>query len=454
VAASSLPLRALGNLLLLSATTRLVGLTLRPFGLDEGRVWADGAISPTWSGIEHVWAALFGDTESALRAPAGLLGIASVFLAWALAKRLIGAAAAIWVAVLTAAGAFWIALSQEALPGSLLVAETLGLALLHLRRLDGGSRWWLVAWCLLSVTAIYTHPVAVGIVVAQAAHAALVSRRGMSIRDLLWSLAVAGLLAVLAILRFDAAVLVGRGDASGSGPIRLLESTWQTLVGPALSGDLWLVILTAILGFVPVLVGLRVLGLRSRAGSFLALSAGVPLLLLPLVGPVLSIHLVPAAPFLLILAVAGARGLPGVFRWVALTGLALVHLAGLVAWHGSHLPLVGPVLAAKGAGLEEDWRAARAWLAERAQPGDLVIVPAPFRAAWDYQDRGRLPTVSPPTRPDSLWTPTTKRILLLLARDSLADEAAWLSLLFREGVSGTRTAFDRGLRLVAYEVSK
>jgi mannosyltransferase len=76
---------------------------------------------PLFALIEHVWCAIAGGSEAALRAPSALCGVATVpAIAW-LADRWLGRATAGWAAWLAACSPFMVWYSQEARPYAMLM---------------------------------------------------------------------------------------------------------------------------------------------------------------------------------------------------------------------------------------------------------------------------------------------------------------------------------------------
>jgi hypothetical protein len=439
--------RVLLNLLSAALVLRLLHLDDHSLWADEGVTWwnathgsaldaatAESNHPPAWWLATRAWVARFGDSEASLRMPAAILGFVSVFLAWLLARRVldparvpsrggfqgVDARAPLWVAGLAAVSAFWIEYAQEARMYAAVLAESLGLSLLYLRWLDRGGRWTLVAYALLAALAVHTHYFAVWPVVAHAAHAFLVARstRGTAspvrILPLLAAQAAAGLLFVpwlVHMLGSYRGISPGVYEPFG----RLAHALWRMGTGPALVvldrarveagptavlAEEWpTVAATGLLWGVPIALGLKALARDRGLRAFVLASVLVPLALVLLAFPKFPLvhekYLIYLAPFLLLLAVLGARSASGALRGMLLGGLVVLHAAGLVAYHFTEAEPVRRVLSSGHAYGKEQWREAHVFVARNASPDDVVLVHAPFlHETWDYyvaQRRGLAP---------------------------------------------------------------
>jgi hypothetical protein len=414
--------------------------------------WADATLAeanhpPLWWLVTRAVVSLAGDGVLALRAPAAAASALSVVLAWLLARRLLDparvparggfrgldAGAAGWVAALSAASAFSIEYAQEARMYAALLAESLGLTLLYLRWLDRGGRGTLVAYAALATAALHTHYFAVWPLLAHAVHAvlALRSRRGDAVpapgrgpRPFLAALAVAALLFVPWLVHLLGAY---RRVASGEGfePFgRLANALWRMGTGPAIEAldrprveagwravlaESWpLVLATALAWGAPIALGLRAAwrdrGLRALVLATVALPAAALLALSPWFPLVHEKYLIFAWPFLLLLAVLGARSARGVARAALLGGLVALHAAGLVAYHAADAEPVVRALSGGHRHGKEQWAQVQAWVRRRAGPDDLVLLHGRWEAVggpgrttpllepvWSYYDRGHPP---------------------------------------------------------------
>lgn len=427
----------------------LAGLVLRVLRLDDLSLWADEGVTwwnataggwkdaffaesnhpPVWWWVTRASLASWPGDEAALRLPAVACGVLALVLTWRLFVRLTDGArtpgrggfvggdgsTAVWVTVLAAVNPFWIEYAQEARMYAALLAEALGLSLLYLRWLDRGGRGTLVAYGVLASVALHTNYFALWPIAGHLAHALFVARearrRGdpFRVRPLFVTQIAAGLTFVpwfLYMLQAYRGISPGAYEPVG----RLAHALWRMGVGPALvaldaprvragpaavfAEEPVLVVLTALAWIVPIVLGLRTLRRRDRgAFAFTVASVAVPVALVmlacvrwPLVH---EKYLIFVAPFLLYLAVVGARSAPGLLRPVLVGGLVLLHVAGLAAYHfgGSRLaaPLVGDHVYGK-----EQWREAHAFVARERGPQDVVALHAPFtHMTWAFYDRGQ-----------------------------------------------------------------
>jgi mannosyltransferase len=518
--------RVLLNTLTAALVLRLLHLPDLSLWADEGVTWwnatqgslrdavfAEANHPPVWWLVTRGWLALFPGREAALRLPAVLLGVVSVGLTYLLARRLsdpertparggfLGSdgRTALWVAIFAATNPFWIEYAQEARMYSALLAESLGLSLLYLRWLDGGRRGTLVAYGALATLALYTHYFAVWPIAAHAAHAlwlARVSRHDAApLRPL--PLLVAQTAAGVAFVPWVVVLALGyRGISPGQfEPFgRLAHALWRMGTGPGLvaldrprveagpaavfAQQPVVAILSALAWLVPIVFGARTIA-RDRGGrAFVATSVLVPLGLVllacvrwPLVH---EKYLIFLAPFLLYLAVLGARSAPGLARPVLFGGLVALHVAGLLAYFAPEAGVCRVLNGGHPYG-KEQWREVHAWVAHRAVPGDLVLVHAPFlHMTWDFYDQDQ-PLPAAPIPPldlpcDRLLSPdeirrafptltTAKSVFVVLSheatdrrddyRDAVGEavSAAWGGL---SGIQAEEFPRQWGIRVVRF----
>jgi mannosyltransferase len=432
--------RLLVNVLLATVVLRLLNLAEHSFWLDEGVTWWNATRSswretiyaevnhpPGWWIVTRAWITAFPGGETALRMPAALLGVLSVPLMWLLARRLSDPAhvpsrggftgsdpaVALWVTGLAAANPFWIQYAQEARMYAALLAASLGLSVLYLRWLDLGGRRTLVFYGVLAAAALYTHYFAAWPLAAHAAHALWLWRRTrgtprpFDARPLWIAQAAAWVLFLpwfvhllqsspgVAPLAHDPFVRLGHGLwRMGVGPALLVLDAARSAADPMeVVRDEWLLIaLTALAWFVPMGFGVRSLWRDVGGRAFVLLSLLVPVGLVLLAAVRWNLvedrYLIFLAPFLLYLAVLGARTAPRPLRPVLLGGLLLLHAAGLFAYHLGDTPLGARLTAGHPYG-KEQWREAHALVASGAKPGDVVLLHARFtRAVWAFYAKG------------------------------------------------------------------
>lgn len=460
------PTRALWNLFLAAVVLRLLLLGYWSLWLDEGATWAAATAAtwkdtvfaesnhpPLWWLVTRAWTSFFGTSEAALRAPAAILDLIAVGLAWLLALRVLvpefaprrggfsreadageGQRIAVWFAGLVAVAAFFLEYAQEARMYPALLAESLGLSLLYLRWLDRNDRLSLVLYALVGTLGLYTHYFAVWPLVAHAAHALWLSRRtrgeadAVDARPFLGAVAVAGLLFVPWFL-YCATHYAGLAKLAMNPFVVLLHAVWRMGVGPALvvqdgvrveSGAAavlaqeWPVILTtALLWFVPLVLGFRALrsrpGLRSFALANLLVPVGLLLAVYPWFPLIQERYLVFLSPWIFLLVVLGASVSQRVLRALLLGGVVLVIGTGTALYTAASGALVadGHVRQLDGrpvperfvldpespvvrfghghAYAREPWRDVYDFVQEFAKAGDVVALhPWYVHTAWDY----------------------------------------------------------------------
>lgn len=387
------PPRAVLNLLVAGFTLRYLGLERFGLWLDEGATWtwaakptwaettfAEANHPPLWWWITRVFTSVFGDGEDMLRLPAALCGVATILLAWLLARRVLdpahapsrggfprapddgqGARMAVWVTGFVAASAFLIEVSQEARMYALLILESLGLALLYLRWLDRADRASLVGYAVLGALSLYTHYFALWPLAALGVHALWLAWRTRGAtrpeeRVRLLPFVGANLLAGLLFAPWLLHLLgqyTGLHMQSYNALEHLGVMLWHVGVGPGLAvvdadragapfshfleTEGATILTTAALWLPAPLLGAFALrrrpGLASLAVCALLVPVGGVLALLPWFTLVHERYLVFLAPWLWLLAVLGAFSFGPRLRVVLLTSLCLVSAIGLVAYH-------------------------------------------------------------------------------------------------------------------------
>lgn len=122
-----LPLLALAGILALALALRLYRIDAQSFWYDEGtsvvlatrdlptiaQGAADDIHPPLYYFLLHYWESLFGQSEAAVRSLSALMGVALVFLTWAIGKRLFGSLTALAGALLLAVSPVAVYYSQE-----------------------------------------------------------------------------------------------------------------------------------------------------------------------------------------------------------------------------------------------------------------------------------------------------------------------------------------------------
>lgn len=363
--------------------SRVHGLGRESLWLDEGFTWRLAQLPPLEAiaasrGDVHpplfallvgLLVRLFGDCETTLRAVSVVASCASVPLAWRLARRAFGSSAAWAVAALLSVSVFQVRYAQEARAYALLGALALASADALLAALEGGQPRAKIAWAVATAALLYTHAHGAFVVLAELLAVALWMRspegrraaRGMLLPVAAVTLAFAPWAAVL----LEQAGRVSRSFWTARPvPFDLVRTLYE-FAGRAP--------LLAMLGLLAAIGLVRPpappAGPRSPARVLVVALAFVPLLVpfaVSLAGPAIYLTraAMPAALGLAILAGAG---------WAAFSPRMRVLLATLV------IVASGPPMAAHHRLVyKEPWRDAVRWLEAEAQPGDLVLVTAPW----------------------------------------------------------------------------
>jgi mannosyltransferase len=162
---------ALAAILLLAAAIRLAAAdfgfwfdelaTLTFAGQPLSHLWSDWMVRETNPPLFYTlvagWRALFGEGEVALRTLPVLIGLGSIVLAWAMARKMTGATAAMLVAAMLAIAPAHVEYSL-ALRGYVLgYAAVLAALLAAMTWRETASRGWLIAYVAATLVALYSH---------------------------------------------------------------------------------------------------------------------------------------------------------------------------------------------------------------------------------------------------------------------------------------------------------
>jgi mannosyltransferase len=339
-------------LVLLAAAIRLPTLAQQSFWLDEGyterllRMSLGGMLRtipktestpPVYYVLAWVWTHAFGLSEFGVRSLSALAGIATVPVAYAVARRLAGRRAAVITGLLLAVSPLMVWFSQEARAyalATLLSTVTLLCAVAYLQEERDG---WLVGWALAAALGLATHYFVVFVVAPEVVLLLLRSRPPRRNRRLA---AAVGFVAVVALALIPLALAqrgTGHADyiAQGGLGTRLLQVPKQLLEGYASPDQ----VITGVLASLLVAVGaLWPLATESTARRRAAIPVlvGLACVLVPMVLAVCGVdflntrNLLPALPPLYI---AGAIGLGSDRIWPAgavLAGILAVLMLAVV----------------------------------------------------------------------------------------------------------------------------
>ena len=328
---------------LLGAAIRLPTLAQQSYWLDEGytvrlvRMSFSGMLHavpktestpPLYYAVAWLWTRLFGDAEFGLRSLSALAGIATIPVAWAIARRLGGYRAAALAGLLVAVSPLLVWFSQEARSyalATLLATVSVQCAVGWLQ--DGRGRW-LAGWALAAALGLATHYFVVFIV---APEVVLLWRHRPRAQPHL-AAATAAVLVVGAALVPVAVAQRGTGHADyiaqGALGTRVLQVPKQLLLGYASP----LQVLTVALAAVAVLVGALwplITDADARARAWVPLVVGASCVVVPIALALVGIdfldtrNLLPALPALY---VAAAMGFASSRKW-PLGGMLAVALA-------------------------------------------------------------------------------------------------------------------------------
>jgi mannosyltransferase len=359
----------------------LIRLGAPSFWVDEAFTWAEmkyslaDKLDVQYHFLHLVlmepWAAIFGDSEFALRLPSVLGAMFAAGLLVVLANRLFERRVALIAGLLLAASPFIVKWSQQARAYSLFVALCLAAMLFLLRAFERETRGaWAASGVALSAVIVWQPAAAVLMLPAFAV--LLVQHRE---RVLPHGLLAGVVVAVLAVPW--AAVTAMRSTGEGAS-INWIEFPTAELAGRALldvSG-------AAGLGLLLAAVGLWVLTRSGRAAHAVwlgtwALGPFALALLISTLKPIyLDRFLIGAAPAFALLAALALTGVRPMLRWVGAGAVVAATAVGLAQWYA---PKDG------GNWRGEDWRAATQTVLALQKPGDdIVVVPWWARRGAEY----------------------------------------------------------------------
>ena len=325
---------------------------------------------PLYYVLAWLWTRLFGTGEVGLRSLSAVFGIATIPVAWALARRLASERAALVAAALVAFNPLLVWYSQEARAYSLLVLLAALSVLLLLRALDEPTWRRLLAWAAVAALALATHYFALFVVVPEAAWLVLRGPdRPRAIRAALLPAVVGAALLPLAVHQAGhhaAAFIEGTSVAT-----RAVQVPKQYLVGYNSPAQAVLTAVSAVIAAVGLWLAVTRTDARERRGApllaaALAVTAGVPLLLSIVGIDYLITRNVIAGliPFLLVLAVGFGARRAGWSGPALAAALCAISLAAVIAVDMS--PRYQ----------REDWRSAARALGPALAPRALVTTGA------------------------------------------------------------------------------
>jgi uncharacterized membrane protein len=381
--------RQLGGLLLLGIVLRLINLARESLWLDEAISYlaaqlplsqiANNTVQsshpPLYYFLLHFWLELVPDTDTAVKLISVFFGILLIPATYLLCQKLFSnRTISLTAAALTAVSPFHILYSHELrMYTQLMLLVVVGTLVYWQARQKKSIGWWLLFGAIF-LLAVYTHLFAFLALAGIGLHALLEYRQN---RSAFWQTAVTILLISLCFIPWLQLMLADVNPELGSlrplqsaeilNPLKPITAPVFLLFG--MSGTFWYsgLILFIFLAYIIIFVmELRKLG-RSQIPDGLKLSLliivcvlGLPLLVY-LIRPFFLPErtLAAAAPFLIILLGWGVSRRQSPLPY--LTGIALLlMLVGTINYH------IGPLV-------KPPYRAATAYVADHAAPGEIVL---------------------------------------------------------------------------------
>jgi mannosyltransferase len=387
-------------------------------------------LPPLYFALMHYWTALVGVSEVTLRLPSAIAGAIAVPLLYALVVRLFDVPAAMLSAAVLTVSLFHLQYSQEARMYELLALLSLLSLYLLVRLLDEARTRQVVGLVLTDVLIVYTHHYGVLLLIAEAGYVVMLAVTGDLERRALRRWLVSRLVCAVLVLPW-VLIFVNQLDKVTAYPW-LKPVTWRSIydVGVRFAGSSWSLAAYAVL----ILLGLaarpglprRLLARRGltrddRGYLLMWWAFAVPVLLAfgysAVVSPVFGHkYLIASSLPFLVLAVLGARALPG-------RTLPAVALVVAVAASGPQ------VLHFYRDVTKEQWRDTTAYVESRASPGDLVLFNAGYglQAGYAFYARRTDLVVQPfPLGSEEFATLPTTRQLAGLVRLVAGHRHAWI----------------------------
>ncbi|MDI3341785.1 MAG: glycosyltransferase family 39 protein [Sphaerobacter sp.] len=431
VAGAALRLTALNRQSLWFDEIDVVVRAQRPLAQVLRTFVAAGENGPVYNLLLALWVRLAGISEIAVRAPSAVAGVLAIPLLYLLARRIAGPATGLLAAGLLAISPYHVWYSQEAKMYAMVVVLALASTYALVEALARNERRWWVAYAVATTLLFYSHVATVLVFAAQSLYAGytVLVRRVWPGRERGWLLAVAVLTLPYLPIALWAVRVIGGQVATWHSPVGLWAALQIFGVKFAVNRyDLVVQERAAILYAALAALGVVVLARRRDPARWwlllLALSS-VPVLGLWLVSLRNSVfsdrYAIVALPaYLLLVAAAGAWLIRHRRLWPL--GIAAAFLLVAFAW--------GPLRDVNRAhtAQKEDWRSAYAWVADRAQPGDVILVtPGYLITTYEYFAQREPRLAAYPAIPMRSFT-----------ADAWFNEAEMVRLLQQEAGAATR----------------
>lgn len=392
---------------------------------------AAGENGPLYNILLALWIRLAGISEVAVRFPSAVAGLLAIPLIYILGRRLISPQVGLLAAALLAISPYHVWYSQEAKMYSLVVLFVIASTLLLVEALRSNQRWLWVAYVVVTSLMFYTHVATVLVFVAQAGYIMVTWRRWQSRhKALLISGALLTLpylpIALWALRVVEGEVVTWHPTVSFVEALRIIGKKFAVNRMDPPDLELRAAGLFAILavgGLVRLLWRDRTTW-RGLLLGLLALAPPIGLWVVSLRNSVFSDrYAIVALPAYLLLVATALAGLNRSRRlWPV--GLAAMALILMFSW--APLRDVNRSSAAQ----KEDWRSAYAHVAERAQPGDVLLLhPGYIVTTYDYysQREPKLKQYEVATIPTFKVNWLTEEIMIDLLRRQVAPKTRfWL----------------------------
>jgi mannosyltransferase len=335
---------------------------------------AAGENGPLYNILLALWIRVAGISEIAVRFPSAVAGTFAIPLLYLLGRRLAGPHVGLLAAGLLAISPYHVWYSQEAKMYTLVVLLALASSYTLVEALQRNQRRWWAAYALLTTLMFYTHVATVLVFVAQSLYV-VATRRAWRGRERGWLLAAAVLTLPYVPIALWAMRVVGGGVSTWHADVGLWDAV--RIFGTRLAINRYEMPVqerAAILFTLLAVIGVVTMARVDRRAHWWLLAT--TLTLVPVVG-LWAVSLrqsvfsdrygIVALPAFLLLVAAGTVWLVRQ-RYAWLLGAVVLFLLVSLSW--ASLRDVNRSHTAQ----KEDWRSAYAWVAERQQPGDALIV--------------------------------------------------------------------------------
>ncbi len=346
---------------------------------------AAGENGPLYNILLALWIRVAGISEIAVRFPSAVAGALAIPLIYLLGRRLASAPVGLVAAGLLAISPYHVWYSQEAKMYAMVVLLALASSYALVEALESNhSRWW-VAYAVATSLLFYTHVATVLVFAAQSLYA-IAAHKAWRGRERKWLIAVGVLTLPYVPIALWALKVIGGQVATWQPDVGLWDALRIFGIKFAINRyDMVTQDRAAILYAGLAILGVLALVLRRRRERWwllLVLLSAVPVVGLWLVSLRQSVFsdrygIVALPAYLILIAVAVVWMIRHRLLWPA--GVMVVFLLLGLAW--APLRDVNRAYTAE----KEDWRSAYAWIADRAQPGDAILVePGYMITTYEY----------------------------------------------------------------------